>query len=244
MAHWREPGVQTWIWENCYGEDKVKYHHYIIYHMSNTTYLRFSMKLLLVGIVSFAFSASAWAQTGPGKSEVYIDDVVVNGSGCPVGTATAIVTNSTPNGPVDYFQVTFDEFAVERPGKSRKFCNVLLNIKYPSGWSFTVLDVETDGYGEIQKGVKGTFKISYRYRNTNRGRSKSRTHKGYWEGEYRFSDKFAHPVYSECGKVYPLNLKTEIKLTGRAKNGGDSILTVDQQSGLLTQLFGIRWRRC
>lgn len=200
------------------------------------------MKLLLSTVAVFAFAATAAAQHGPGRQEVEIRDVTVNGSGCPIGTATAIVTNSTPNGPVDYFQVTFDEFIVEKPGKARKFCNVLLNIKYPSGWSFTVLDVETDGYAEIQDGVTGQIKISYRYRNTNRGRSKTRKQRGYWEGEYKFNDKFAHPVYSECGKVYPLNLKTEIKLTGSGH--GDSIMTVDQQSGLLTQLYGIRWKRC
>lgn len=202
------------------------------------------MKLLFVSLIGLALTSAAFSQRGPGRSEVYIDDVVVNGSGCPIGSATAIVTNSTPNGPVDYFQVTFDEFVVEKPGRARKFCNVLLNIKYPSGWSFTVLDVDTSGYGEIQKGVKGTFKMSYTYRNTNRGRTTKRTQKGYWEGDYEFSDRFAHPVYSECGKVYPLNLKTELKLTGRAKNGEDSILTADVQSGLLTQKYGIRWKRC
>lgn len=200
------------------------------------------MKLLLVLAGIAGFAATAAAQKGPSKHEVGIDDVIVNGSGCPIGSAAAIFTNSVPGGPADYFQVTYDQFIVEKPGKSRKFCNVLLNIKYPSGWSYSVNDVETDGYAEIQKGVKATMKMSYRYRNTNRGTSKQRVQKGYWEGDYKFSDRFAHPVYSECGKVYPINLKTEIKLSG--KGHGDSIMTVDQQSGLLTQYYSIRWKRC
>lgn len=201
------------------------------------------MKVLLAGLgLSLALTTSAWAQSGPGAGEVYIDNIEVNGSGCPVGTAHADIRKSS--GTVSGFQVVFDRFIVEKPGKARKFCNVLLNIKYPSGWSYTVHDVRTDGYAEIQKGVRGTFKISYKYRNTNRGRSNSRTQKGYWEGDYSFSDRFAHPVYSECGKVYPINLKTELKLVGSAKNGGHSILTADRQSGRLEQIFGIRWKRC
>lgn len=197
------------------------------------------MKLLFVA--GFLFATGAMAQ-GPGPGSVYIDNVEVNGSGCPVGTAHADVRVSS--GTVSGFQVVFDRFYVEKPGTARKFCNVLLNVKYPSGWSYTVLDVKTDGYAEIQEGVRGTFKISYEYRNSGRGRSVTRNQKGYWEGEYRFSDVFSHPVYSECGKVYPLNLKTELKLVGKAKHGGASILTADRQSGKLTQIFGLRWKRC
>lgn len=202
------------------------------------------MKFVVLSLLSLSLAATAFGQRGPKKSEVWIEDLIVNGSGCPIGTATAIATNSRPGGVVDYFQVTYDDFMVEKPGKARKFCNITLNIKYPSGWSFTVLDVQSDGYAEIQKGVKGQFKMTYEYRGNGRGRTTKRNQRGYWEGDYKFSDEFAHPVYSECGKVYPLNLKTSIKLTGKARNGEPSILTVDQQSGLLTQLFGIRWRRC
>lgn len=200
------------------------------------------MKLLFVSILGLAATTGAFAQQGPGRGEVFIDGITVNGSGCPIGTAGASVINNSSR-TVDSFQVVFDRFIVEKPGKSRKFCNVLLNIKYPAGWSYTVLGVSTDGYAEIQRGVKGTFKMSYTYRNSNRGSSKTRSQQGYWEGDYQFSDRFAHPVYSECGKVYPLNLKTELKLTG-SSNHGQSILTVDRQSGLLRQVYNLRWKRC
>lgn len=200
------------------------------------------MKLLLVLAGLAGFAATAAAQKGPSKHEVGIEDVIVNGSGCPIGSVGVTATNSTHGGPVDYFQVTFDEFIVEKPGKARKFCNVLLNIKYPSGWSYSVNDVLTDGYANIADGVRGTIKISYRYRNTNRGRSKTRKQDGPFDDDYEFKDRFQHPVYSECGKVYPINLKTEIKLTGKGHEPSE--MTVDRQSGLLTQYYAIRWKRC
>lgn len=207
--------------------------------------MKLSSKLFFASVAGFALvSSAAVAQEGPGKSEVEIVDAVVNGSGCPVGTATVIVTNSKPEGPVDYFQVTFDDFIIEKPGKARKFCVVALDIKFPQGWSYSVLDVETDGYAEIQEGVKGEIKISYEFRSTNSKVSKKRRQKGYWEGEYKFNDSFGQVVWSPCGKVLPLNLKTQIALAGSADNGKSSIMTVDQQSGLLTQKWGIKWKRC
>lgn len=200
------------------------------------------MKLILATLAALSFAATAAAQSGPGKHEVGIEDVIVNGSGCPIGSVEAMLTNSTPGGPYDYFQVVFDDFIVEKPGKARKFCNVLLNIKYPEGWSYSVNDVQTDGYANLADGVRGTIKISYRYRNTNRGRDKTRKQDGPYEDDYEFYDRFAHPVYSECGKVYPINLKTEIKLTGKGHE--PSMMTVDRQSGVLTQFYKIRWKRC
>lgn len=201
------------------------------------------MKLFVTSLLGLALAGTAVAQ-GPGRGEVEIKDATVNGSGCPVGTATVIVTNSKPSGPVDYFQVTFDDFIVEKPGKARKFCNVALDLKFPQGWSYSVMDIETDGYAEIQKGVRGKLKMEYAFRGTSARASKTRNQKGYWEGEYKFSDRFGQVVWSPCGKVLPVNLKTTIQLSGRAKNGEDSVMTVDQQSGLLTQLWGIRWKRC
>lgn len=202
--------------------------------------MRIFLFFLLGNVVSFNLLAQ-----GPMNGEVSIKNAVVNGSGCPSGSASVIVTNSTPNGPIDYFQVTFDDFVVEKPGRSRKFCNVLLDLKYPDGWSFSLIDVETDGYGEIQDGHRGQIDLQYNFRNLGtRPAKKSRRQKGYWEGEYTFNDKFGSVVWSKCGKVVPVNLKTTIKLTGKSNSDDPSLLTVDRQSGLLTQLWGISWTRC
>lgn len=185
----------------------------------------------------------------PHPGEVEIKDVTVNGSGCPLGTATVILTNSKPGGPADYFQVTYDEFIVERgddlaPRDSRKFCNLALDVKFPQGWAFTIFKMEMDGYAEIGRGAKGEVKTEYFFPHVSRKKRHRKRVKGPFEGDYKQMDDIGvfSSITSRCGVTIPLNLKTTLKLSGSRRNY--STMTVDVQSGLFIQKFGIRWKRC
>lgn len=192
-------------------------------------------------------SSSLMAQ-GPNPQDVEIRDINVNGSGCPIGTASAIVTNSRPGGPADYFQITYDEFIVEKgpyaEERSRKFCNISLDIKFPQGWSFTMLSTEVDGYVEIGRGARGELKTQYSFPQlTNRKKAIKRFKSGF-EGDYSEGEDTAifTSIQAPCGRTIPLNIKTTLKITGSRRNY--STMTTDIQSGVLTQLFGLKWKRC
>lgn len=194
------------------------------------------------------FSSLALAN-GPGPGEVEIKDVTVNGSGCPIGTASVLVTNSRPNGPADYFQVTYDNFIVERgdelaPKDSRKFCNLALDVKFPQGWAFTIFKMEMDGYAEVARGARGEVKTEYFFPHVSRKKRHRKRVKGPFEGDYSQMDDIGifSSITSRCGVTIPLNLKTTMKLSGSRRNY--STMTVDVQSGLFVQKFGLRWKRC
>lgn len=203
---------------------------------------------LTLSLCLFAFSSLALADA-PGPGEVEIKDVTVNGSGCPIGTASVLVTNSRPGGPADYFQVTYDNFIVERgdelaPKDSRKFCNLALDVKFPQGWAFTIFKMEMDGYAEIARGARGEVKTEYFFPHVSRKKRHRKRVKGPFEGDYTQMDDIGifSSITSRCGVTIPLNLKTTMKLSGSRRRY--STMTVDVQSGLFVQKFGLRWKRC
>lgn len=203
---------------------------------------------LTLSLCLFAFSSLGFADA-PGPGEVEIKDVTVNGSGCPIGTASVLVTNSRPGGPADYFQVTYDNFIVERgdelaPKDSRKFCNLALDVKFPQGWAFTIFKMEMDGYAEIARGARGEVKTEYFFPHVSRKKRHRKRVKGPFEGDYAQMDDIGifSSITSRCGVTIPLNLKTTMKLSGSRKRY--STMTVDVQSGLFVQKFGLRWKRC
>lgn len=207
-----------------------------------------SLSACLIALAPLTMTTAASAQA-PHPDEVEIKDVTVNGSGCPIGTATVLLTNSKPNGPADYFQVTYDNFIVERgddlaPKDSRKFCNLALDVKFPQGWAFTIFKMEMDGYAEIAKGARGEVKTEYFFPHVSRKKRHRKKVRGPFEGDYNQMDEIGvfSSITSRCGVTIPLNLKTTMRLSGSRKKY--STMTVDVQSGLFVQKFGIRWKRC
>lgn len=206
------------------------------------------MKLLLTSLLGLAFASSAFAQ-GPNRDDVKIRDVIVNGSGCPTGTATVLATPSTPGGPVDYFQVTYDEFIAgtdrDNGQKQRVFCNIAIDLQFPQGWSYSILETETDVWAELVRGHWARASLQYQFRNVpGRGSVRTRQQRGPWSDQVQFKDKFGQVVWSPCNKTIPVNLKTTIQVGGRSRSGDHSEMGVDQQSGLFKTEWNFRWRRC
>lgn len=104
--------------------------------------------------LALAIAAPAFA-----NAEVEIKDATVNGDGCPVGTATVIVTNSTPGGPVDFALVSFDSFRVENTAAGvaklyKKTCKLVLDVFLPAGHTLGTMQFANEGYTD--RGEKDT----------------------------------------------------------------------------------------
>lgn len=107
--------------------------------------------------LAFAFAAPAFA-----NSNIEIQGASVSGDGCPIGTATVILTNSFPSGPVDFVQVTFDNLRVENTGAGvarlfKKSCRLALDVKLPAGYTLGTIDFQNEGYRD--RGEKDTKMI-------------------------------------------------------------------------------------
>lgn len=200
------------------------------------------MRYVALTVLALSMANVALAQ-GPGRGEMEIKEVTANGSGCPVGTVYTVLEPSDPNGPLDTVLLTNEGLVVD--DNSRKFCNVAVDIKFPAGWSYTVDAVQTRGYAKIQDGVKATVATEVSFRGSSKKAKGERNQSGYWEGDFFLQeDDFTDVVWSPCGKVLPINIKTEFKLRGDNSEGLKSTITSSKATEAVEQKFTFRWRRC
>lgn len=202
----------------------------------------FNIYLILLSVI---FSVYGYTQGKPKIGDVKIENVKIKGSGCPKGTPSVIITNSKPNGPADYFQVTFDDFIVSKPGVSSKFCNIELDVKYPGKWTYSIFGTEADGYGEIYKGHSSVYSLEFSWKNSGQKPKKIKEiNNKPWSGDYSKKINFGEKINAPCGKVLPVKLKATIGIEGTTNTNETSILSVDRQSGIFTQKWRINWEKC
>lgn len=194
-------------------------------------------------------AAAQYVTEAPTNEQVNFKQIKVNGSGCPVGSTTEIITNEKPNKPFTYFQVTYDSFDIELGAgtekPSRKFCNIALGMEYPVGWQYTVVEMVTNGYADIAKGAEGMFQSNYQFRGKkNMQKLETKVLESGFEGDYEVNAKVTNEksLWSDCDSRIPLNIKSTIMLSGDESE--KSTMTVDVQSGLLSQTYEIVWKKC
>lgn len=205
-------------------------------------------KWCLSSIAAISLSSQAFAFVdGPKIEEISIRSIQANGSGCPPGSTTKLTLDTDGSGSADFFQLTFSQFFVERPGIIKKNCIVEVVLGVPQGWTFTIGDIEYEGYADVDQRHIGVMDTAYQFPFfSNRVRSSLKLN-GPYADDYVKEDKIgiSSLVFSPCGRTVPLNINTSIMLRQKpGTNGGYSFMDVERQSGLFTEVFRLQWRRC
>lgn len=184
------------------------------------------------------------AEDAPNPNEISIRGVVYGGSGCPGGSVANMLS---PDGKA--FTLLFDNYVAEAgPGVSlsagRRNCQLAVNMKFPNGYSFSVIKVDYRGYALIDRGAKGTQQTSYYFAGQARNAVLRSTYVGPRDEDYQITDALGieSAVWSPCGMARALIMNTEIRVT--ARGGSRALMTTDSINGELTHVYGIRWRRC
>jgi hypothetical protein len=176
------------------------------------------------------------------------------GSGCPAGHAQVTVLSLDPAcSSADFVKVDFDAFTAEKgPGipmsESRKQCTVEVNLRIPSGFRFTVADTHYEGFAELPNAWTNATLISDFFipipPNVVHQATSISLH-GPFMSNFTKEDTIAFPSIvwpPSCREIVPANLRSEIRVAGPA--GSSAFITVDQASGKLTQLYGLKWAYC
>lgn len=208
---------------------------------------------------------------GPNKEKFKVTNLRLSGSGCPPRSTSKFSTESTPDGNVDYFQVVFDDFIVERSGSmgqdtaTEKSCVFSFDIDHPRGMRFKLSYAEYDGYARITEGHSGYFKTSFYFEDDKTPESQeqriaeSLPFKEGYDSEYQFRSDFqfdgvegktgrSKVLWTKCKgnrDTFKYHIKTTLSLLGKGSSDRDvSILTNDLMSGLFTEKFKMRWVKC
>ena len=203
-------------------------------------------KSFWMALAVFGTASTAMAQQAPNPSEIYIRDIYYSGTGCPKDSVNGMVS---ADGSV--FTATFDQFiAMQGPNwdrlARRKSCNLTVDLHAPQGYSFSIFQLNTIGYVDLDNGTSANQKVAMRFAGDAITSGVNFVTDFYGPADEDFFDTrvvgVESLVWSRCGGGIPLNITTTI--TATASGSAEALIGVDQQDGKLTHQYGIQWRYC
>lgn len=183
--------------------------------------------------------------TPPG---VYIQGITYGGTGCPHGSVGQMLS-----GDGSTFTLIFDSFVAStgpgiRTTESRKNCQINVDMRYPTGWSYSFATVDYRGYAQIPFGMTGIQKSTYYFSGQSQQVSRETPIRGRYNGDFLVHDDIPinQVIWSPCGQTIAGNINAQVRLQS---NSGQSPLpssqiTVDSIDGKVKQIYGLQWRRC
>lgn len=197
------------------------------------------MRILMTAAIGLT-STSAFAVDG-----VFLGQPGYGGNGCPAGTVSAVLSPDAKS-----LSVVFDAYQVEVAGRTRiarKNCDLQIPVHVPSGWSFSVIQLDYRGFNSLPAGARSELVADYFFAGNGANSVRyAKTFTGPSDKDYLFTNKLGveATVWSPCdGADAILRAKTDLRLYGNTR-GDQALSTVDSvdiKSGLLYQF---QWRRC
>jgi hypothetical protein len=199
---------------------------------------KFHSLLLVTGLAACLHAA------GPNPADVYVQSISYGGTGCPQGSVGQSISDDR-----SVFTLIFDSYiASSGPSipitESRKNCQININLHIPQGWALSIGNVTYRGYAQLPAGVTGQQSAIYYFAGAVQQAIGRTPMLGPLARDYTLSDTlpFTSLVWSGCNAVVPVNVNTQVWLTGR--NDVPAQMTTDSIDGKVTMTLGFQWQRC
>jgi hypothetical protein len=194
-------------------------------------------------------AALAGPAPAPKSDKIMIIDVVnANGSGCPEGTTAIAVSPDNTAFTITYSQYT----AMVGPGAGvldfRKNCQLALDIKVPSGFTFAIASADYRGYAKLAAGAKGLEAANYYFQGNSQTTRIQHTFKGPMDDDWQETDSVgvASLSFLPCGERRYLNINTELRVSGGKSNTNTttSLMSMDSTDAAINTLYRVAWKKC
>ncbi|RYP75929.1 hypothetical protein DL769_003732 [Monosporascus sp. CRB-8-3] len=207
--------------------------------------------LLLPALV--AASPIEWEHDDkPDEKLIKIVGASASGNGCPQGTVTTSLSPDGTESRTPHPRALDDTYIGPgtTPADWTKNCQLHLNLQYPGGFQFSVVESTYHGYAQLDEGVTGTFLSTYYFSQDAGSTTTTRTSiqgGGAWAlGQvYTKQDKVptAAVIWSPCGATGILNVNNRIALTSRNSTAYGQI-SDDDATVAFTQQVHVDWQPC
>jgi hypothetical protein len=169
------------------------------------------------------------------------------GSGCPAGS---VAENLAPD--FQAFTLVFDSYVAEIGPQlplslSRRNCQILIDLDFPQGWSYSVFNVDYRGFINLEPGVWGVQQSAYYFQGEFRTARLHTTLYGPSVSDYQIRDSLGLDalVWAPCGAHRALNINSAARVVnGSGDLDARGLLTTDSIDGKVTHIYGLQWRRC
>ena len=186
-------------------------------------------------------SSSTYAQEqAPGISEV-----VMNGSGCPAGTAGAVISADRQS-----FSVYFNEFEAALDGVSTfasKTCVISVAFDANPNYQYAVDSLSFEGHASLEAGVTGTVAAESCIQGSADTCNKLDVVR-YTNNDVSFRKTLpildAAPAESECGASRDVNITTLINVRNTGSQGARGSLRLFSTDGGAKLTFRVTPRSC
>jgi hypothetical protein len=194
------------------------------------------MALALAGPVLVATPALA--------EQVSIRSLVYAGSGCaPRVGLIGRLGGFDRNGFPQKLSLAFANYnARQGPGillsERRRNCNLVLSLNLPGGWQYAIKSVRYQGFASLPPSVSALQQSAYEYPFVSGVATLESTLRGSFVARFQRDDSLLPRewVWSPCNRAMPLNLRTQIVLSG------PRIRPANLRAS--THNYGLIWRRC
>ncbi|KAI0011430.1 hypothetical protein F4779DRAFT_637254 [Xylariaceae sp. FL0662B] len=166
----------------------------------------------------------------PKVEDIQIISASASGNGCPQGTVT---TDLSTDRTVITFG--FDAFQVyigpgTKASDKTKNCQLHLNLKYPGGFQFAIVESTYHGYAQLEENVTGTFYSTYYFSQDAAATTTTQTSitgGGIWEAGQVYTKQDQVPtasvIWSPCGASGILNVNNRVALTSSDSSASGQI---------------------
>ncbi|MFC7528252.1 DUF4360 domain-containing protein [Actinoplanes sp. GCM10030250] len=177
-----------------------------------------------------------------------IDVVKANGSGCPDESAAITVADDNKA-----FTVTYSEYTAQVGPKSgpldfRKNCQLALDIKVPSGFTFAVATADYRGFASLRGGSWAEQNASYYFQGYSQTTRTKHTFKGPLEDNWQRTDQvgIASLNFLKCGDRRFLNINTELRVNRGSSDSTKytSFISMDSTDASINTVYRVVWKKC
>jgi hypothetical protein len=206
--------------------------------------MMFSLLAAGLGVATIALmtrSSPVGASVQPQVPPVTLGFPEYGGTGCPAGTARAVLSPDATT-----LSILFDQYVAEAPrGQSfdRKSCNFAVPLNIPSGWAVSLISADWRGFIRLPPRARGTFRAETFFAGQT-GPVLQQSYVGATSRNILVQQDVVAVTWSRCGDQVTARVNSSAVVEKQRSGDPDALLAVDTadiQAGLL---FRLRWRRC
>ncbi|WP_221322427.1 DUF4360 domain-containing protein [Actinoplanes sp. L3-i22] len=211
-------------------------------------------RLLTAGAAALAAVAiAAPAQAGPRPEptpdqRMTIRVVNANGSGCPDGTTKIAVSPDNTAFTLTYSDYTAQVGPKATPLDFRKNCQLALDVKVPTGFTFAIASADYRGYASLARGAWAQESANYYFQGHSRTTRFEHTLKGPFDDDWQRGDRvgIASLSYLPCGERRFLNINTDLRVNRGSSDARTqtSFISMDSTDAAINTVYHVAWRKC
>ena len=200
-------------------------------------------------MAAFAIPGQALAGPAPLPNDnmMIIDVVSANGSGCKKGTAVLAVAPDNTAFTIAYSTYTALVGPDAGPTDFRKNCQISLDIKVPSGFTYAIAGTDHRGYAKLAHGAFAHEATNYYFQGNSQTVRLKHTFKGPFDNTWQKTDNvgIASLSFRPCGERRYLNINTELQVgRGNSSPKATNLISMDSTDTALKTVYRVVWKKC